>query len=201
MPPHLCFFLQRERKSSVGLFVPASSCGLLRAMGQTRLRGLGQTKQFPRGQRGSWEHRVSSRFHQPRCRREGEGRMEQREQCTHGRELVHCSFPASHPSLTFPVGGIEAVLTFYCTCRSASVRSKTMSHCFLERKSNPGPFIWHCKINLGLNQCKDIQDADMTPHAQGFMTRSGLDVKGVEDGQLTLDCSQHCFETLVQHSW
>lgn len=44
MPLRLWFFLQYERKSSIGLVVPVSSCGLLQAVGQTRLRGLGQTK-------------------------------------------------------------------------------------------------------------------------------------------------------------
>lgn len=34
----LSFFLQHERKASIGVVVPASSCGLLWALGQTKLR-------------------------------------------------------------------------------------------------------------------------------------------------------------------
>lgn len=95
---------------------------------------------------------------------EGEGRMEQREQCTHGRELVHCSFPASHPSLTFPVGGIEAVFTVPVVLHQSEARQ---CHTVFWKGSQT---LVCSSSNLGLNQCKDIHDADMTPHAHGFMT-------------------------------
>lgn len=69
------FFLQHERKTSI--VVPASSQGLLWALGQTKMRAQ---PAVPKGMEKILRAGSELSFHQPHCRREGEGKMEQREQ-------------------------------------------------------------------------------------------------------------------------
>lgn len=107
---------------SIGLVLPAASRRLLR--GQTELQGQPAVPK---------SRNMSSRFHQPHCRREEWGRRGQREQRRRGTELIRSLLPASPPSPIWPAGGMGTVWSFYCTCSSASIVSKTVSCCFQER--------------------------------------------------------------------
>lgn len=81
------------------------------------------------GHGGRW----ASVCNQPHSWSEGVGRMEKRLQCRHGTECIHWLLTASHPPPISPAQGIETVWSFYCTCKSASIISKTMSYNFQER--------------------------------------------------------------------
>lgn len=120
--PHLfnCVFFSNMRKTSIGLVVSASSCGLLQALGQTKLR---VQPAVPKGMERVLRARSEFLIPSTSLQKGGRG-QEKREQWTHSGELIPCSFPAIP---IFPVGWIEAVLSFYCTYSSGSVRSKTVS--------------------------------------------------------------------------
>lgn len=93
--PHLfnCVFFSNMRKTSIGLVVSASSCGLLQALGQTKLR---VQPAVPKGMERVLRAR-SSCFHQPHCRREGEGKKK-----GNGEHIVGSSYLAhSQPSQYF----------------------------------------------------------------------------------------------------